>query len=79
MRAKNNGFNFLHGTAINLKEKGVSKPPGQLQAAPLAPALRGEGRVPLLPPSPDHRAGVGDMALAPALGATGLSRMLVLG
>lgn len=28
MRAKNNGFNFLRGTAINLKEKGVSKPPG---------------------------------------------------
>lgn len=50
MRAKNNGFNFLHGTAINLKEKGVSKPPGQLQAAPLAPALRGEGKGPPLPP-----------------------------
>lgn len=42
----------------------MSKPPGQLQAAPLAPALRGEGRVPPLTPGPDPRAGVGDTAIA---------------
>lgn len=42
----------------------MSKPPGQLQAAPLAPALRGEGRVPPLTPGPDPRAGVGDAAIA---------------
>ena len=66
MRAKNNGFNFLHGTAINLKEKEVSKPPGQLQAALLAPVVRGKGRVPPLPPlGPNPSAGVGDAALAP--------------
>lgn len=50
MRAKNNGFNFLPGTAINLKEKGVSEPPRQLQAAP---APWGEGRSPHCPPGLD--------------------------
>lgn len=53
MRAKNNGFNFLHGTAINLKEKGVSKPP---RAVP--------GCCRCLP-GPNRGAGVGDVALAP--------------
>lgn len=53
MRAKNNGFNFLHGTAINLKEKGVSKPP---RAVP--------GCCRCLP-GPNRGAGVGVVAFAP--------------
>jgi len=74
MRAKNNGFNFLPGTAINLQEKGVSKPPRRLQAARLAPALRGEGRVWPLPPGARPQGWGGRRSPGPAPGAgTGVS------
>lgn len=70
MRAKNNGFNFLHGTAINLKEKGVSKPPGSSRRI-RRPQHCGVGAAPAaaLP-------GVGDTTLAEGLPPAQASRVL---